>query len=209
VRGKLGRPSGPLHPADVVGLTDLILVLPNVAACPGPKPFDCIDYVSPPKADGWVTSLGGVECIPNLRSLALDPIRVDLALLAQLPRLAEIWFGPVLESTLPSLPQVTTLTMFALSGNEDLVLHAFPSVRSLHLSGAGVRDISALVGLVALTLIDLSGNQITDVSPLVANPGIGSGATVDITDNPFSCAAQMQNIAALRQRGVVVTTDCP
>jgi Leucine-rich repeat (LRR) protein len=173
------------------------------------RDFDCIDYVSPPKADGWVTSLGGVECIPNLRSLRLEPYRLDLALLAQLPHLAEIWFGVALESTLPSLPQVTTLTAYGLLGNENAIFHAFRSLKTLHLSGAGVRDISALVGLVALSGIDLSRNQITDLSPLVANPGIGSGATVDITNNPFLCAAQMQNIAALRQRGVVVTTDCP
>ena len=210
VQQALARPSGPLHPADVVGLTDLNLISSNAPTClPPGKPFDCIDYVSPPKADGWVTSLGGIACIPNLQSLALDPIRVNLAPLAQLPHLATIWFGPVLESTLPPLPQVTTLTVRGLSGNEAAVFYAFPSLKALHLSGAGVRDISALVGLVALSVLDLSGNQIMDLSPLVSNPGIGNGATVDITNNPFSCAAQMQNIAALRQRGVALTTDCP
>jgi hypothetical protein len=55
----------------------------------------------------------------------------------------------------------------------------------------------------------LSDNQITDLSPLVANASLGYGTGIAIAGNPIDCTAQAQNIATLRARGVTLTTDCP
>jgi Leucine-rich repeat (LRR) protein len=72
-----------------------------------------------------------------------------------------------------------------------------------------IRDISSLSALQNLRSLELSGNQITDLAPLVANAGIGYGTAISIASNPIDCAAQQQNIATLRGRGVTVVTDCP
>jgi hypothetical protein len=54
----------------------------------------------------------------------------------------------------------------------------------------------------------LSGNAVTDLSPLADNIGIDLGDLVDLRRNPIDCQAQADNLAALRVRGVDVKVDC-
>ncbi len=68
---------------------------------------------------------------------------------------------------------------------------------------------SSLSALANLQSLDLSGNQITDLSPLVANVSLVYGTGIAIGGNPIDCTAQAENIATLRARGVTLTTDCP
>ena len=56
--------------------------------------------------------------------------------------------------------------------------------------------------LTALTDLSLGSNQITDISPLVANTGLGSGTSITLTDNPLSADARKTQIPALEERGV-------
>ena len=67
-----------------------------------------------------------------------------------------------------------------------------------------ISDLSPLANLQALTLLRLSGNQITDLSVLVDNTGIGSGDTVYVDKNPLSEYAIVGQIPALEARGVRV-----
>ena len=52
-------------------------------------------------------------------------------------------------------------------------------------------------------------NQVSDLSPLVANSGIGDGDEVGLSSNPIDCTAQADNIQALRDRGVSLSSPCP
>lgn len=47
-------------------------------------------------------------------------------------------------------------------------------------------------------------NNISDLSPLVANTGLGSGDVVDVWDNPLSATSINTHIPALQERGVEV-----
>jgi hypothetical protein len=62
-----------------------------------------------------------------------------------------------------------------------------------------------------LTALVLQANQLTDTAGLVAITGIGNGDVMDITSNPFEadCAAHSADLAALRDRGVNLLTNCP
>jgi internalin A len=261
VRLGIGLPNGPIHEADVVGLTDLnfetVFAVGGNVLCPpdgGQENGGCTEYPSTPQADGYITSLLGVECLPNVRSVEVDPFFLDLTPLAALPNLATISFGPTEESSFPQLPQVTALYAY-IEGTTAAILLAMPSLRSLELAGAvdlssssaswalwaltglrrlsvprsglvntvplshltnltdvdlsgnQIQDISELAMLPALRSLDLSNNQITDLAPLVANPGLGFGSAIDVTGNALDCTSQ--NIATLRARGVTVLTDCP
>ena len=264
VRQAIGLPSGPIHAADVAGVTDLDTLSAIPAFIGPPCPADggdspiipCIDYAGPPQADGWITSLVGIECIPSLRSFAVDPFLLDMSPLAGLPNLTTLWFGPTSESSFPRMPQVTTLSAAVGDATSTTaILSALPSLTSLELrsgqvttdearaalsaltglttlsaantgidavplgplshltdaelSGNYIRDLSPLTALAALRSLDLSNNVITDLAPLVANLGLGLGGAVAVTGNPLDCAAQQENIATLRARGVTVITDCP
>ena len=50
----------------------------------------------------------------------------------------------------------------------------------------------------------MTHNQIEDISPLVANTGLGEGDEVNLIDNPLSDQARNEHIPALKARGVTV-----
>ena len=52
--------------------------------------------------------------------------------------------------------------------------------------------------------IELQGNQIYDITPLVRNSSIGKGDKVDLRENPLSNATYDKHIPALIERGVKV-----
>ena len=57
-------------------------------------------------------------------------------------------------------------------------------------------------GLTALTHLDLSSNRISDIGPLVSNPGLGRGDRLDVDYNPLNDRSCSTHIEALRRRGV-------
>ena len=74
----------------------------------------------------------------------------------------------------------------------------------LEARNANVTDLTGLEYATNLTSLSLSGNSISDISPLVANTGLGSGDTVDVSDNPLNDTAINTHIPALQNRGVTV-----
>ena len=64
-----------------------------------------------------------------------------------------------------------------------------------------------MVGLTNLTYLDLGGNSLSDISPLVANTGLGSGDSVSVTGNPLSYPSIHTHIPTLTGRGVAVGFD--
>ena len=216
VRQGIGLPSGPIHAVDVAGLTDLDFETDGFTPCPagvGSSPSEpCIDFSGPPRADGVVTSLAGVECLPAVRSVEVDPFSLDLTPLAALPNLAALWFGPAQEPSFPRLPQVTALHA-SVDGNTTAILLALPSLQSLELTGAdfstdaagwalwalwgltrlsvpraGLVDTGTLSHLSRLTDIELGGNHIQDISALAALPALRS---LDLSDNQISDLAPL------------------
>ena len=70
-----------------------------------------------------------------------------------------------------------------------------------------ISNISALSSLTQLTELRLDRNNITDLSPLVANTGLGSGDTVDVRGNPLSYLSIHTHIPTLQSRGLTVEFD--
>jgi Leucine-rich repeat (LRR) protein len=185
---------GPVHPADVAGITELDVFF---AAVPGDV-FSPDYYSAPPVADGWITSLVGIECLTSLEKFGMDPIYIDLGPLAQLPHLTELYFGPMLETNIPRLPQITTLggplgvSADAASTGADntaAVLRVFPSLESLDIIGNfGAPDaglaLSALTNLTHLAVDQCSGLNATDLEPLT-NLTYLSLSTCGLTDSSF------------------------
>ncbi len=192
VRQAIGVPTGPIHPADVVGLTDLNLVLSNVPPnLDLSSPLSCgnsslsVYYdLSPSSTDSLITSLAGVECLPSVQRVWLDPICVDLGPLAQLPNLTGLWFGPTLETKIPRLPGVTILGyVAATSASTSALLRSLPSLKAIGGGLPGIYDFgagwwgsldfsyaderAALAELTNLTQLELfSGSDISFVSGL-------------------------------------------
>lgn len=58
-----------------------------------------------------------------------------------------------------------------------------------------------------LTTLYLSDYQINDISPLVANTGLGEGDEIDLHDNPLNADSINTYIPQLEGRGVLVSYD--
>ena len=72
---------------------------------------------------------------------------------------------------------------------------------NLELAYNNISDISALAGLPNLTYLTLGANNIENLSPLVANTGLGEGVWVDVSENPLNSASTDTHIPALESRG--------
>ena len=83
-------------------------------------------------------------------------------------------------------------------------LAELPNLTDLDLESNSISDIAPLAGLTNLTALNLRDNSISDVSPLIANTGLGSGDTVDVSENPLNHASINTHIPALQSRGVTV-----
>ena len=64
-----------------------------------------------------------------------------------------------------------------------------------------------MAGLINLIELSLENNSISDISPLVANAGLGSGDTVSVSENPLNHASINIHIPALQSGGVEVYFD--
>ena len=62
-----------------------------------------------------------------------------------------------------------------------------------------------LTNLTNLRSLDLNNNQVSDISPLVNNPGLSQGDEVYLSNNPLSSTSRNTYIPQLRARGVSVS----
>ena len=77
------------------------------------------------------------------------------------------------------------------------------NLRKLSIAFDNVTDLSPLENLIDLNALNLSSNNISEISALVANSGLGEGDTINLSDNPLSPQA-LEDIEILRARGVEV-----
>jgi internalin A len=229
VREAIGKPAGDIFSQDVASLDDV----PGFFSV---FPIDCspVACVRPqkPGLDRWITSLSGVECLPLHKFEADTWGVVDFSPLGALPQLTSLNLGsaPDLSQLVP-LPELSELRLWSTPG--DLSgLKNFPglrvfvaesvqrklgatglapvaqlkNLRELVVHDGHISGVSALVGLSELTRVDLSNNDIVDISPLLGNPGIDAGDELVLNENPINCVQDA--IAGLRARGVSVSVDC-
>lgn len=73
-----------------------------------------------------------------------------------------------------------------------------------------ITEVDALTGLINLVFLDVSENSISDITPLVDNPGIDGGDTLFIGRNDLVCddPVYMANLETLQERAVGYSTSC-
>ena len=77
----------------------------------------------------------------------------------------------------------------------------------LNASEANITDLTGLEHATNLTVLELGGNNISELSPLVANTGLGSGYQIWLNDNPLSYSSIKTHIPTLQSQGVTVEFD--
>jgi Leucine-rich repeat (LRR) protein len=93
------------------------------------------------------------------------------------------------------------------AADEEITAAELAELTILRAELSDITDLSGLEYCTNLTVLLLFGDQISDISPLVENSGLGEGDVVTITDNNLDLSEgseDMENIGALEDRGVVV-----
>ncbi len=164
-----------------------------------------------------ISSLTGLEYAINLEFLSLWGNAItDISSVAGLTNMITLWLDRNNISEISAVAGLTDLTELTLGGNTISDISAvagLTNLTSLNLSDNNISGISALAGLTNLTAsefspsLNLAGNDIEDLSPLVANTGLGSGDKIDVGGNPLNSTSIDTHIPTLESRGVEVEFD--
>ena len=105
-----------------------------------------------------------------------------------------------------NLAAVVGTALNKLSGDQ-IVPEEMAALTHVNASASGIGDLTGLEFAINLTSAHLRDNNITDLSPLTANMGLGTGDEVDVRGNPLSYSSIHTHIPTLRERGVSVIYD--
>ena len=164
-------------------------------------------------ADTGITDLSPLAGLTRLRILDLqDNYISDISPLARVNDLTEVFLSGNLISDLSPL---ANRNLRSLSAADNRITDLSPlqnsrAMETLILNGnEGLRDLSVVEHMPALSVLRLDRTGVEDLLPLVRNAGLGSGDYVYLRDVPNLNADAEQHLADLRGRGVTVYTLNP
>jgi len=168
IREAIGKPTGPIYPSDLEGLTSLSASEKNIADLTG---LECAtSLTSLGLDDNQISNVSPLANLTSLQQLWLGDNQIsDISPLANLTSLQQLWLSYNQISDISPLANLTNLTWLDLEGNQisDISpLANLTSLTELSLAGNQISDISSLANLTSLTWLYLEGNQISDISPL-------------------------------------------
>lgn len=166
-------------------------------------------------AEQQITDIRGLSYARNLTYLGLAHNDItDVTPLAGLTKLEGLALHRNLNLTdispLAGLTALTHLNIWRCNVTDISPLVNMTALASFPAKGNPIDDISTMQRLTALRYTDIGANEkITDLGPLVANPGLNSpGGSINITGNAkLSYEAIYTQIAALKANRVRVTFD--
>ena len=135
------------------------------------------------------------------------PDHLTCGLISRLTALDAFSYSAGIKS-LVGIENLTSLTALDLGSNSITDISALSGLTKLiflSLSNNAITDIGSLSNLTSLTTLDLHATpDLTDIQPLLDNPGLGVGDVVNLLSTSVSCA----DVAALEAKGVSVGSDC-
>jgi len=167
-----------------------------------------------------ISDISPLSDLSNLIVLSLTYNNItDLSPLFDLTNLTELYLGNNNISDISTLSVLTNLKELDLSNNS--IHNIFPlftltDLRGLNLQRNDIRDITQIKGMSKIgeheehwigAELDLSHNQISDITPLIENFGINEGDKVDISNNPLNSKSLEIYIPVLESRGVELTWE--
>jgi hypothetical protein len=157
---------------------------------------------------GNIINLVGLEHCTRLTHLELSFYQIsDISPLTNLTSLTWLRLDNDQISDISPLADLTNLTWLRLDHNQisDVSpLADLTNLTYLYLGDNRISDIDDLASLTGLQYLSLHDNEINDISPLVNNPGVSSGDTVVLVNNPLGDTSINRYIPQLQARGVTV-----
>jgi hypothetical protein len=184
IREAIGKPSGDISEADLLGLTSLH------------------------GEEAGIIDLTGLEYCIDLTHLYLYKNQIKVITPVQnLTKLELLLLGVNQIEDISPVQNLSNLTDLQLQVNQISDISPVQDLTNLHglyLSFNQISDISPVQNLTNLTGLVLSYNQINDIQPLVDNTGLSSGDRVYLSNNPLNCYSISYLIPDLEAKGVIV-----
>jgi len=147
-----------------------------------------------------VRDINPLNRLSNLRTLYLAGNQIiDISPLSKLTELQELYLMNNQISDISSLAKLTDLELLYLDSNRIQDISILEVLTKIGREDRNGWRSERNVGKVHL---GFSGNQISDISPLIRNSGIGDGVGVDLRGNPLNDEAHEVHIPVLQERGV-------
>ena len=117
IRKAIGKPSGDIQDADLVGLTSLVVNNQGVVNLEGIQ--HCVDLRTLDLLDNQISDISALVGLTNLTELRLDDNQIsDLSALAGLTNLTVLWLDNNQISDISALAGLTNLTVLWLFNNQ-------------------------------------------------------------------------------------------
>lgn len=165
-----------------------------------------------------ISDISPLSGMTNLSVLSLSHNNIsDISPLFSLATLTELYLDNNSITDIFSLSSLENLTILDMSNNNIqsiIPLFNLKDLRVLDLQRNEIRSISEIRELEKIgeceeewigAELDLSHNEISDITPLIKNPGVNEGDTVDISNNPLNSKSIELYIPRLEKRGVELT----
>ena len=199
IREAIDKPTGPICPSDLKGLTTLHASARNITDLTGLE--HCTSLTILVLIDNQISDISALAGLTNLTYLHLDSNQIsDLSPLANLTSVMGLRL--VLRrnqiSDISPLANLTNLIELDLAYNQvsDISpLASLINLLQLQLHNNQISDISSLANLTSLTYLILHNNQISDISPLANLTSLTIYLNLD--NNQISDISPLANLTSL------------
>jgi Leucine-rich repeat (LRR) protein len=177
---------------------------PTLTAVPEIAEFNSLENLD--LSGNKISNLSPIRNLINLRCLNIADMHDLAANGSRIP----------LVSSITDVAKLTALEILDASTNQILDITPIANLQELsllYLHDNKITNVVTMAGLPKLARTTLMNNQISDISPLVANTGIGESDSlfnmdhVDLRGNSLSQESLCQDVPALQARHVIVAYD--
>jgi len=229
IRDTIGKASGDIYESDLCSLRSLNAPDMGISDLSGLE--YCVNLNNLYLGNNQIKDISALGNLHSLIEVSLGGNQIEdiSPLTTSSVYMKNLWMFNNRISDISSLCKLTQLQWINLGQNQIVDIHVLanlPRLRNLYLWGNQITDISALANLDVLfdlrlgsnrisdisalhpilsgrTRVDLSYNQIVDISPLMSK-GLGAGGILILHGNPLNPKSAGQHIYWLRARGVDV-----
>lgn len=206
IRSIVQKPVGPLLSSDLATVTEIEADEKGIGNLQGLQYCSSLRLLN--MRGNSVADLGPLTNLVEVTQLGASDNRIaDLQPLSGMTRMVNLSLGGNRITDVDPLQGFANLNFLYLNGNplaSIAPLAHLVRLNHLFLAGTGIATIDDLSTLIHLANLDIGFNAISDLAPLVANPGLGAGDEIWVRGNPLSEASRNEHIPALRARGVLV-----
>jgi internalin A len=211
IREAIGKPTDPICPSDLEGLTYLNASGNNITDLTGLE--HCTSLTRLYLGINQISDISPLANLTNLTQLGLEHNQIsDISPLANLTNLTVLPLHNNQISDISPLTNLTNLTELFLADNQISDISPLANLTNhtrLYLNGNQISDISSLANLTNLTQLGLSDNQISDISPLTNLTGLYSLSFQYNQISDISPLASLTNLGHLNLRGNQISDISP